>query len=104
RDDTTRMRCGGPARELENALPESPRGAGSVKQARNSLSKKPLASGAGKSHDSPASAWAPHKTGDAMKRLLVFVIGLASVLPLAAQSKMDLDAFGRIVRVSDPQI
>src|SRR5262245_554664 len=40
-----------------------------------------------------------------MKRLLVVTLScLVWVLPLTAQSKMDLDALGRIVRVSDPQI
>jgi Tol biopolymer transport system component len=38
-----------------------------------------------------------------MKRwLVVFVLGLTCTL--AAQSKMDLDTYGRIVRVADPQI
>lgn len=40
-----------------------------------------------------------------MKRLVVAVLAsMAFTVPAAAQSKMDLEAFGRIVRVADPQI
>jgi dipeptidyl aminopeptidase/acylaminoacyl peptidase len=40
-----------------------------------------------------------------MKRLLVIVgASLACAAPAVAQSKMDLDAYGRIVRIADPQI
>jgi dipeptidyl aminopeptidase/acylaminoacyl peptidase len=40
-----------------------------------------------------------------MKPVLVaFVLGLTCATPAAAQSRMDLDAYGRIVRLADPQI
>src|SRR5881396_63608 len=40
-----------------------------------------------------------------MKRHLALAIAfVALALPTVAQSRMDLDAFGRIVRVADPQI
>ena len=38
------------------------------------------------------------------RHLAIVVVCLAMAVSAAAQSRMDLDAFGRIVRVSDPQI
>ncbi len=39
-----------------------------------------------------------------MRRLLIVIACLASTWPASAQSRMDLEVFGRIVRLSDPQI